>query len=54
MKKLLFIFLLVLFAVACSDLNEDIIPDPVSPEIEEVAAEPLSGEGTSGAKKPRN
>ncbi|GEM_PF-4452545 len=53
MKKLFALILLVLFAVACSDVSEDVIPDPVSPDLEQVA-EPFSGEGSSGSKKPRN
>ena len=52
MKKIIALFLLVLFGVACSELNEDVIPDPVTPEVQ-IDNQQSSGEGSIQTKKPR-
>ena len=55
MKKLFALILLVLFAVACSDVNEDVIPDPVTPEIQIDNSQSTGTDGgSSNGKKPRN
>ena len=54
MKKLFALILVVLFAVSCSEVNEDIIPDPVNPEVEQIDNQQSSGEGAKPHKKPRN
>ena len=55
MKKLFALILLVLFAVACSDVNEDVIPDPVTPEVQvDNSQGAKSDNGSNGGKKPRN
>ncbi len=53
MKKLFALIILVLFAVACSDVNEDVIPDPVTPEVQvDNSQGAKSDNGSNGEKKP--
>ena len=55
MKKLIALFFLVMFAVACSDASEDIIPDPVTPEVQVDNQQSGTGDnGNNSVKKPRN
>ena len=55
MKKIIALFFLVMFAVACSDANEDTIPDPVTPEVQVDNQQSGTGDnGNNSVKKPRN
>ena len=55
MKKLFALMFVVLFAVSCTDVNEDVIPDPVIPEVQvENSQSSGSDAGAGTGKKPRN
>ena len=54
MKKLFALMFVVLFAVSCSEVNEDVIPDPVTPEVQiENSQSSGSDNGSASKKKPR-
>ena len=52
MKKLIALMAIGLFTMACSDVSEDTIPDPITPELDQIDNQQSTGVG-EGPKKPR-